>query len=334
MRDTCPRLNECVTNNPTMRLLFLLSTLLTLALAAPQAAILYQFKSAAQWIENLVVRPNGKLILTTFDRATVFSLDPNKQGSEPELIAQLPDSNMAAGIIQVAPDVYAIAGGTINRTAFTFEDGKICVINMKNCGPDGDGKLLPVRVAATLPDAKLLNGVTQLPDQPHIILAVDSLGSVIWRVNTVNGKVDVAIRDELLGPISGTPFLPVGVNGAQIRDGYLYFSNTSRQIYARVKITQFGDKDGDVEILTRLKDDHTLDDFQFANNGSAYIATPDDQIGRIDPDNSFHVFTSNPAFETITSVRLSSDNKMLYATTAGSDTGNQLGGQVFSYTLG
>ena len=307
-----------------------LSALFTSVANAIQGTRLYQFPHSSQWIENLAVRPNGDLVLTTFENANIYGFHP-AVGSIPSLLTKLQDANVVTGIAQIAPDIYAFSGGTINRTAFTFEHGKIGIIDLSNYSASAP---VPVRVAAQLPDSKLLNGMAALPLYPRIILSADSLAGVIWRVDTTSGKVDVVLKHDLLLPLQGTPFLPVGVNGIRVRDGYLYFSNTARQLWARVKVTSTGDTVGDVQVLTHATGNDTLDDFDFTRDGTTYIATPAHSVGKITTQNVFSAVYHNETFlDTITSVRFSNDQNTLYTTTAGSDTDGGKGGQIIALSL-
>ena len=78
---------------------------------------------------------------------------------------------------------------------------------------------------------------------PGVILIADCFGSLIWRVdlNTHDGKpkASVWLRHDSMGYYPGQmkPEQP-GVNGVQYspKRGYLYFTNTAKQLFLRVKV--------------------------------------------------------------------------------------------------
>lgn len=80
------------------------------------------------FIENIVIRPNGHLLLTTFREGSVYNLDPNAASPEPELVAKLPGTTALTGIVQIEYDTYAVTGG-IKAGSMKFEKSTMKVFD-------------------------------------------------------------------------------------------------------------------------------------------------------------------------------------------------------------
>ncbi|MEA3006277.1 MAG: hypothetical protein QOI94_1546, partial [Acidobacteriaceae bacterium] len=114
---------------------------------------------------------------------------------------------------------------------------------------------------------------------PGVILIADCFGSLIWRVdlNTHDGKprASVWLRHDSMGYYPGQmkPEQP-GVNGVQYSPtrGYLYFTNTAKQLFLRVKVEpETYNPVGEPEVVGggRMFDDFWVDQ----DAGFAYLTT-------------------------------------------------------------
>lgn len=103
-------------------------------------------------------------------------------------------------------------------------------------------------------------------DKSHILIA-DSLAGVIWRLNWETGIYAVALWDETLLPEAGAP---IGTNGIHLHDGFAYYTNTFRDLVARVAIHANGTAAGPFELLASGVT-HP-DDFDIAPDGTLYVA--------------------------------------------------------------
>jgi DNA-binding beta-propeller fold protein YncE len=304
--------------------------------AALTATQLFQFNSPSQFVENIAVRPNGHLLLDTFDNARMYTLDPEAKTPVPRIIAQVPGSTALAGIAEVAHDMYAVSAGRINLTDSSFEPGstKVALVNLRDCH---DGKLASVKIVAKVPDASILNGLVSLPKHRHIVLGADSKTGRVYRVNTLNGKVDVAFQDDRLTPGPGPILIPLGINGIKIFKGYLYLTNSQQRFVARIKTNDLGDKAGELEVITTLPLSTPLipDDFAIAKDGTIYLAAHLDTLVRITPNGKWNslVQGSSAGFylDSPTSAALSKDQKTVYVTTGGGQNGK--GGQIVAVHL-
>ncbi|KAJ5806713.1 hypothetical protein N7474_010305 [Penicillium riverlandense] len=324
---------------------FLHSTLTFLAfIGASHAEVrlkqLYQFTKPTDWVENIAVRSNGHLLLTTYNDASLYSLDPEAQNAVPQLIAQLPHATVLTGIAEIGPDVFAFAGGDFNMTDFSFEDssGQVALINLNGCQKHGS---VSIKTVAKVPAAKLLNGLVALPERPGTVLSSDSKTGTIYRVDTLTSHVDVVFQDERLTPNSDPKQIPLGVNGLKIYKSYLYMTNSARQFFARVKINSAGDRVGDLEIIQLLSNSQLVpDDLAISKDGTAFIAAHPDAIAIVTPQGKLSTLVasgkpgqSNVTLITPTSVALGRDENTLFVVTGGSAKAGGLGGQVVAISF-
>ncbi|KAM3537125.1 hypothetical protein ARSEF1564_009953 [Beauveria bassiana] len=314
----------------------------TLLLAAPvawalQVRQLYQFPDASQFLENIALLQSGNLILSTFDHARVYAMDPNDEDPIPDILVQVPDSTATTGIAEVADNVFAISAGNLNRSTSSFESGsaKIALITL----PGGCyGAAASVKVVAQLPDAGLLNGMAVLPKHRDVVLSVDSKTGQVFRIDTKTGQVDIAFQDEHLTPGANPPPTAIGVNGAKIFHGYLYVTNSQTMAVGRFKIDEYGNKSGEFELVASLalsNPDAVPDDFALAKDGTLYVALPPTSLAKVTPDGQPSVFVNGSSAGAFlyspSSAAFSFDEKTLFITTSG--TGSGKGGQILAIDM-
>jgi hypothetical protein len=219
-------------------------------------------------IENIHVRPNGHLLLSSFGTGNLFTLDPTAAVPSPLVIANLSGSTGLTGMatIDANAGLFAISGGVL--TSFNFVQGSMAVYVVSVPSNSNTGS-----VRSRISVNGTLNGMAALPLHPHIILTADSIGGQIFRVNTRTGAVDVPIADPALGS-GGNTNIPLGINGLKIYNGYVYFTNSGRGTFARVKIDAQGNKARGFEVLatflqnggvatrSNAYDDFTFDDLR------------------------------------------------------------------------
>ncbi|KAK2684497.1 hypothetical protein QWA68_016520 [Fusarium oxysporum] len=304
---------------------------------APTTRELFHFPNAT-FIENIAVRPNGHLLLNTFDNGRMYTIDPSAPHITPQVAAQLPDVASLTGITEIAPDVFAVSGGN-PVGSYSFQEGslKVFVVDFVK-GKKSHGKQTPVvKKIADVPNTEILNGMTHLPKHPHIILTADSVQGRIFRVDTKTGAVDIAFGDQKLAAgKDSSP--PLGVNGIKIYDDYMYFTNSAQQFFGRIKITAKGDRAGDIEEIVTVADrSMAYDDFAMARDGTAYVGTHPSYLSKITPDGKQTILVGADNREILfapTSAALSRDERKAYVITEGASTmGGVNGGQVVEVTL-
>lgn len=293
---------------------------------------IFQFETRV-FIENVAVRPNGDLLLTTFDQAKLYNLNLRRTQPLATVIAQPANINALTGIVEIAPDVFAFNGGIL-AASFVFERGSMGVYVMDAGQPDH-----PVRLVASIPDSAGLNGMVSLPDLPHIVLTPDSATGRVFRIDTATGAVDVAFEDVLLGKSNDTSRVPVGANGFKMVGSYLYFTNSGQGLLGRVKLNEQGDKMGDIEIITTTDVTATaaFDDLAVTSCHVAYVTKHPKYIMKITPGGTQEVILGGDNSTVLlnpTSAVLGRKEGVVYIVTAGDVANpNGKGGQVVKLSL-
>lgn len=257
--------------NPTLSsVLLLLTTFFFPAFASPAqivsrapatnlpVEIIHQFPIGT-WVENLAVRSNGQILATILSAPQLYQVDPDGKG-DPILIHTFPNAPGISGIAELGQDVFYIATSSLNVTTFTFSPGSSSVYKV-------DMQAAPAQVSkvADFPLALFLNGITVL-DQRNILIA-EAIGGVVYRLNVVTGKAIIVI-DDLLMKTTLVPFTP-GVNGLNIRNGNLFFTNSNLNIAARQAINPDGTAKQKARIVVRTP---TPDDFALGPKAEYFIA--------------------------------------------------------------
>jgi hypothetical protein len=226
----------------------------------------YQFPKPT-WIENLAVRSNGQLLVTLLTTPELYLIDPAT--STPTLIHKFPGVLGLTGIIEVEPDVFYVAGGNFNLSTFNNEAGsyKIWEVNMNHLDSSA-GTEAKVKQVAELKGASLPNGFELLSRPDGTILFADSELGAVWKVNVNTGESEIVIQaDEMKA--APPPAMTLGINGIKIREGVLFWSNTSKMTICRVKIDGNGKAEGEIEVL---EENTIVDDFCFDARGNAWLA--------------------------------------------------------------
>ncbi|ETS86905.1 hypothetical protein PFICI_00733 [Pestalotiopsis fici W106-1] len=293
----------------------------------PEARQLYKF-DANTTLENIAVNSlDGKLVITSFE-GRLYTLDPYSNDTEPFLVGQLPGVDALFGIVELAPNTFAIAGG--NLTEFRLEPGSAKIFKVSLGSPKA------IDVIASIPDSTSINGMALLPWNPDIVLAANSENGSIYRIDIRTGHVGIAFSDSILAPVD-TGNVPLGVNGIKIWNSDLYFTNSAQGLFGRIPITRDGGKAGNATILSTLPSStgDTYDDFAIISQCErvyAYIATHGNSIRKVgldDPIETIYFGDGNSTtVEQPSSLAFSRDRKMMYVVTNGFLTGPDQGGQI------
>jgi hypothetical protein len=299
---------------------------------------LFQFADGTN-IENIHVRPNDHLLLSSISTGNLFTLDPTAAVPFPLVVANLSGSTGLTGMVTIDTNagLFAISGGV--HTSFNFVQGSMAVYVVSVPSNSNTGS-----VRSRISVNGTLNGMAALPLHPYIILTADSIGGQIFRVNTRTGAVDVPIADPALGS-GGNTNIPLGINGLKIYNGYVYFTNSGRGTFARVKIDAQGNKAGDFEVLATLLQNggvatrsNAYDDFTFDGCGNAYVALHSYTFVKITPEGSQTTWVGSvgnytDVFEP-SSAAASLDGNIIYLSTAGATINGVVhGGQVLEVKI-
>jgi hypothetical protein len=306
-----------------------------LATTSPASAVtvtqLWNFTEYAVTIENSALRSDGQLLLTTFDNASLYTLDTTAVNPQAELVAKLPGATAIGGIAAISANKYAIIGGIRGNYSYTNET--VYTVDFSENGPSP-----VIEVVATVPDAVMLNGLASLPAYPHIVLASDSQRGAVFRIDTKAGTSELAFEDDLFAvPANATT--PLGINGIKVSDGYAYFTNTGQYIFGRISITDDGYKVGDAEVVaySNAATGYDWDDFVIGSSGGIFAAQTPNAVGQIFLNGSYTTLAGggdNTLFHRPTSVTVTPDGMTLYVTTGGNSIdGATYSGQVIEVQL-
>jgi hypothetical protein len=193
---------------------------------------LYQYP-VGTFVENVVVRPNGKLLLTLPCLGELHQLDPFNSTAVPQVIHQF-EVNSVFGITEYAEDVYAVNGG--NYTDGEPEAGSFGIwsVDLRR----GE-KNVSVSEIASMPDAQFLNGMTSIPTangSAALLLVADVSAGVIYGVETETGNYSIAINNSLTQTATHPVLGKSGPNRVHVEDSTLYLTYTGRQIFARMAL--------------------------------------------------------------------------------------------------
>jgi hypothetical protein len=295
---------------------------------ASKVSITQIFEFTSHFIENIHLRPNGNLLLSSLSSGDLFTIDPTAPSPAAKAVVNCPGSTGLSGIATIGPDLFAVSGGI--HSSFRFDKMQVYVVSVP-----GDSDSGTIFDSISVPDTYGLNGMASLPAMSRVVLSADSHGSCIYRINTLTRKVDVAFADPLLG--HGATF-KVGINGLKIFNGYLYFTNSGQGTFGRVKIADDGSKAGDIEIVARIPGmppgkGHAYDDFTLDIDGNAYVTLHTNEIVKITQDGIQTTFAggnNSTIFKSPTSAAISQDRKSIYVATAGTTAGKIPGEIVFN----
>ncbi|KAL2047430.1 hypothetical protein ABVK25_011538 [Lepraria finkii] len=297
----------------------------TEAAAAPSPIqLIYQFKDIVA-LENLAVRSNGHLVLTASNQPNVYDMNPNARNAPPKPLPRIPGVTSLTGIVETAPDVFAVVAGNWSAT-FQGTPGSFSIWSV-----DFNPSQPTVKRIASIPEADALNGITSLKGSPDIVLFADSaLGAVRW-LNVTSGEYNVTIQSPLF---TNTSQIPIGINGIRTYDGHLYYLNSAQMTYGRVPLNVDGrGVAGEVQILARTHLPAIFDDFDMDWEGNAWVATHSNMLGQITVEGKQRNMTGSGNTELVepTSVQFGRGSKQLEKTIYMTAAGNgKVGGQVLA----
>lgn len=278
-------------------------------------------------IENSALRPNGHLLLTTFDQGRLYTLNPHHQIPQAELVTPLPGATALCGITAIDTDVFAVVGGV--RGHYQYSNETLYTVDFSR-----DLAEPTIRTVTRIPDAVMLNGMASLPEQPHIVLIGDSRLGCIFRADTGTRTSQVVFKHEALAAPANVS-IPIGINGLKVVRDHVLFTNSARNSFARIPVSSDGLVFGEVEVVSSLvsSSGSDWDDFAVASDGVVYVAQPDHAIAKFLPHGGHYVVAGGDGgiIHGPRSVQLAKDGKSLYVTTRGD--GDAISGQVLEVEL-
>ncbi|KAK1750441.1 hypothetical protein QBC47DRAFT_121156 [Echria macrotheca] len=228
------------------------------------------------FIENIAVRANGRLLITSMSVPQLFSIDPTVATPTAEVVHTFSNITGISGIAEISPDVFALVTATWDLASTRAELGSIRIWKVDfRRGPGGPGpgpgpattassSSPTISLLATVANSISFNGIARHPTNPRLLLAADSALGAVWRVDLETGAYGVAFQSEVLAPVGTEPGTNLGINGLKGEGGHVYFTNSARRFFGRVGIDGAGNRVGEVEVISGSADagaDVVYDDF-------------------------------------------------------------------------
>ncbi|KAK7635276.1 hypothetical protein IWX48DRAFT_126107 [Phyllosticta citricarpa] len=217
------------------------------------------------WAENLAIRQDGTLLVSLLSKPQLYSIDPTVYPYNVQLVHEFDGCASVLGIAEYRKDVFAVVRGNFSMEVTEWVPGSFSIWRVQFT-PDGVSESSQI---TEIPEAGGLNGIATVNSKSAILLVADSVNGVVWRVGADTGDRVVALKDETMAPLENAS-TPIGVNGIKFKNGYVYYSNTNKQILCRVAVdADSGMATGPFEILATS---FIADDFAVTVDGYIYAA--------------------------------------------------------------
>lgn len=246
-----------------------------------------------RFIENIAVRSNSKLLVTSMSVPDLFSINPLVTSPDAAVVHTFPGSSGLMGITEVASDVFAVVSGTWDLAQTRAELGSLQVwtINLNTASP-------VVKKIATIANSTIFNGLVRHPTNSKILLAADSAAGAVYRVDLTTGAYGIAFSSPLLAPVQNPLGTNLGINGLDAYGSYVYFTNSGQRFYGRVKVDGNGNQAGAIEVLSNstaaganiVYDDIALD-IKYGKVQSSWIASHPSEAVQVRLDGSQRVIS-------------------------------------------
>lgn len=193
-----------------------------------QTQLIYQFPTPTV-VENLAIRPDGSILTTIASRAEIYLIQPLTTPPDPQLIYRFNGSNAVAGIVETSPDIFYVTVTSVTETLAPIPNSSQL---WRITFPFRDRDIPVVSKVADLSRISVPNGLTSLPGGDRL-LSADSFQGIVFIINTSTGNVIAALFDPLFNPTDPGSF---GVNGLEVFDDILYFTNGAQKVFGKIPI--------------------------------------------------------------------------------------------------
>lgn len=232
------------------------------------------------FIENIAVRSNSKLLITSMSVPHLFSVDPTVASPNASVVHTFSNITGISGIAETIPDVFAIVTAEWDLAATRAIPGTLKVWTV-NFNRRRANNAPTVTLLTDIPNSTIFNGLARHPKNPRLLFAADSAIGAVWRVDLLTGAHDIAFSSPLLTPTGTAPGTHLGINGLRSHGSHLYFTNSAQQFFGRVAVDWHGNPIGSIEVISNstvagtdvVYDDIALDVAWNGQVGSAWIAS-------------------------------------------------------------
>ncbi|KAL8831848.1 MAG: hypothetical protein Q9191_000637 [Dirinaria sp. TL-2023a] len=222
-------------------------------------AVIHQFPHNT-WIENLAIRPNGQVLVTTLTSPDLYLIDPFRAGRS-VLVHSFSDHLCLLGIAELQPDVFYVITGNYSQRTNANPSGAWDVYSVDMRAPQPK-----IGLSGHFPDAILLNGMAVLNSRAGFLLIGDAGAGIVYRLNVHTGAIAVVLDDPLMKPPRGGP---VGIDGLQIRHSQLYWTNAGQGLLIKTPLYADGRAAGPSTMLMKGLE---MDDLALDTTGDAFLA--------------------------------------------------------------
>ncbi|KAF2257489.1 hypothetical protein CC78DRAFT_527741 [Lojkania enalia] len=256
--------------------------------------------SSPRSAEGIAARSNGQLLVSFFDKAELWTLDPaTKKASK---LVSFTDATCSAGITEIAPDVFAVVAGNY-AMAGGNRPGSWGIWKVDLTSGTAKATLLK-----KVPESGMWNGLTTLNNDT--ILIGDATKGAIWKMNVNTGEYSIAVQDATMNPGTG---IPMGIDGLRYSNGTVWFTNISRNTLIKFPVDETGKSSGQ---MTTVWSNTIADDLWVGPDGSAYIATSsNNKIQKVAPDGRISTVASISGSTAVVLGRTEADINTLYIAT-------------------
>jgi hypothetical protein len=298
------------------------------------------------FLENIAVRANGTLLVSSMLAGEVFFLNPNAEDPQSTVkkvhtfvlegtgVDEKKEEEEGVGEYGRGMVAEAIVEDLRNKDHFYTFSGKhgqtgtwaMFKIDMRLFEQNGTASVDKI---ADVPWARWLNGATFIPGTSTVVVA-DSLQGQLISCDVDTGDVGIWLEDPLLAKFTDRPPWP-GVNGVQRYRGHIFVTSSDRALLLRAQFSEFtGEYIRDS--LTVMAEGLAGDDLAFDEEGNAYVTTNPQQtvlkfpgMGVKDAKMSTERFIVAGGWEAAETAgptaaafgRTKNDNKALYVVTTG-----------------
>ena len=230
------------------------------------------------WAENIAIRSNGQQLITRLDTPELYLLQLETWNPHSILVYRFPGVLALTGIVEIAPDVFAVSAGNYTLdsgpTTGSWAVWRLDLNGWDSTPPEGTLPLPASHVSkiADVTEAAYLKGMSLLSER--YVLLSDFRAGVVYRLDANSGAYKVVIEDSLMVAVPQPIFGASGVNGLRVLDGYLYFTNTGQNIFAKIPLNADGTPSGTASVIahTPASTDY-FDGFTFGAHGDVYLGT-------------------------------------------------------------
>ena len=223
------------------------------------------------FLENLAIRHDNSILITVATRKELWFLPPPRRGAQVDPMLLHTFDELAGGIAELEPDVFAICTGNV----YTTHENYLHRLDLRGWRPGQ--KVTPELMLAFPREARGLNGCCTLTSR--IILIADTFAGMIWRVDLAqDGKASARIwmRHESMAHIKDTlpPPPQPGINGIRYaaKTSTIYYTSTGQKLFMRVRVDpETYEPTDEPEVVGRgwMSDDFCIDE----DAGAAFLTT-------------------------------------------------------------